>query len=77
MRKILFFELSMALKDRPKSFQFITLLLLSFSLAVVLFNSLAQVAGDDKAREASRQKSEQNYTGMLPTRNAPLLHLKK
>ncbi|MDQ3277360.1 MAG: hypothetical protein M3Q06_03480 [Bacteroidota bacterium] len=40
MRRILPFEISMATKDRPKTFQVITLLLFSFSIAVIVVSSL-------------------------------------
>lgn len=77
MQKIFFFELAMALKDRPKSFQFITLLLLSFSLTVILFSTLSHVSGNEKEKQAFRKTSDYNYAGVLANPAAPLLHAKK
>lgn len=77
MQKISCFELAMALKDRPKGFQFITLVLLSFSLTIILLSSVAHLSGNEKAKEAFRQHNENNYAGMLPNPATQLLHLKK
>jgi hypothetical protein len=43
MQKIFHFELGMAIKDRPKIFQVITLVLFAFSLTVILLGAAARL----------------------------------
>lgn len=45
MQKLFSFELTMAIKDRSKVFQFITLALFSFSLTVILIGFVTRFSG--------------------------------
>ena len=57
MQKIFTFEIDMAIKDRPKFFRFITLMLFAFSITIILISSLNSLVPSVAA--ASNDKKEQ------------------
>lgn len=69
MQKIFHFELGMAFKDRPKSFQVIILVLFAFSLTMVLFGAIARMTDTVSSHQVLQNKQENRYasiTGALP-----------
>jgi hypothetical protein len=64
MRKILPFEISVAIKDRPKTFQFITLALFSFCITVILIASFQRMVSEEQ-QPVVKGSSSVPYTGMV------------
>lgn len=77
MQKILHFEITMAVKDRPKAFQVITLLLLAFSLTVILVNSVSRLSSPAAGKQTLGQTPVTPYAGFISTPARHLVSLKK
>jgi hypothetical protein len=77
MQKVLYFEISTALKDRPKIFQAITLMLFAFSLTVIFMGSLTRLTGNDTVHRTSQQNQKNHFTRLLQTPSPSVVNLKK
>lgn len=76
MQRIFHFELGMAIKDRPKSFQVITLFLFTFSLAMLLFCTLARLTATDNNHQVLQNKEANRYTNITTSLHTTT-HMKK
>lgn len=61
MQKILHFELGMAVKDRPKFFQVLTLVLFAFSLTIVLLSALSRLTHMGNSRTSLPRNAVNSY----------------
>lgn len=77
MRKILSFELAVALKGRSKFFQALTLALLSFAVTVIVINTLIRLGAVEQEKQAYKQKQGATFAGLLAAPAGSLLHGKK
>ncbi|WP_121353685.1 hypothetical protein [Flavisolibacter nicotianae] len=78
MQKFLHFEITMAVKDRPKTFQVITLMLLAFSITVILVNSVSRLSSLDVAgKQTLGQAPVTPYAGFVTSPAHHLVTLKK
>jgi len=64
MRKILPFEISVATKDRPKTFQIITLALFAFSVAVILVGTVRRVVEPAEQKQVASKPTPPSYADM-------------
>jgi hypothetical protein len=64
MQRILHFEIATAIKDRPKVFQAITLVLFAFSLTIIVVGSIVRlsVKNTEQTGKASKVNS---YTAFI------------
>ena len=77
MRRILPFEIAVALKDRPKSFQLITLTLFSFSVTVILMGSLMRIAFPAQEDHVLKKAASSNYAGVIAPTAGPLTSVQR
>ena len=64
MRKLLPFEISVAIKDRPKSFQFITLAMFSFCITVILIGTILRLVSPVDQRKVVNKQPSASYAGL-------------
>lgn len=64
MRKIFPFEISVATKDRSKTFQFITLVLFSFSVTVIVTGAVRRVFEPAEQRRVVNKPVPPSYADM-------------
>lgn len=76
MQKFLHFEITMAIKDRPRSFQLIILALFSFSITVILVSSISRLSPVVHEKQALQQEKVPGFTGFAAT-PAKLINFKK
>jgi hypothetical protein len=77
MQKILHFEITMAIKDRPRIFQLIILALFSFSITVILISSISRLSPVVHEKQALRQNKVPGYAGFVATPARQLINFKK
>lgn len=77
MQKFLRFEITMAMKDRPKIFQLITLVLFSFSITIVLVSSLSRLSLLTEEKTVMQQNKATNYAGYVAAPTTHLVRFKK
>jgi hypothetical protein len=77
MQKFLRYEMTVAMKDRPKIFQVITLVLFSFSVTVIVISSLVHFTSDAQPAQAYKPLKGTGYTGYVGAPAGHLLHIKK
>lgn len=79
MQKILQYEMTVAMKDRPKIFQVITLGLLSFSLIVILISFLTHFSplGHNEKQAYKEEKPSSGYVSLAAAPAGHMLHVKK
>ncbi|HEU4904180.1 MAG TPA: hypothetical protein VFT06_15345 [Flavisolibacter sp.] len=77
MQKFLHFEITMAIKDRPRIFQLIILALFSFSITVILVSSLSRLSPVVHEKQALRQGKVPGYAGFVATPAGQLINFKK
>ena len=77
MQKFLVFEIAMAIKDRPKVFQLVTLSLLSFSLTVILISYVARLSQTEPEKQVLRPGKVVGEAGFAATPAKHLVDLKK
>lgn len=65
MRKFLRYEITTAIKDRPRIFQFITLSLFSFSLTIILVMLCARIYTVEIKQNAYRQAKAPEYSDFV------------
>jgi hypothetical protein len=63
MQKIFFFELTTAIKDRPRAFQVITLVLFAFSLTMILIGTVVRLVETDNSRQVFQKDQVNHYAG--------------
>jgi hypothetical protein len=61
MQKILYFEITTAIKDRPKIFQIVTLVLFAFSLTVIFIGSLNRLSSNNASYQVSKQSGKRSF----------------
>ena len=79
MRKIFFFELATAFKDRPRLFQVITLVLFAFSLTMVLIGTIARLTGtnNNNKQQVFQQEQGNHYINVASSTTVPVTPLQK
>ena len=78
MQKILQYEMTVAMKDRPKIFQVITLVLLSFAVSVIVISFLIHFSAPGHGeKQAYKQEKPSGYVGFVAAPAGHLLHVKK
>jgi hypothetical protein len=77
MQKIFGYEMAVAMKDRPKIFQIITLVLFSFSVTVIVVSSLAPLAAPGHEKQTYKPVKVAGYAGFVAAPAGHILHLKK
>jgi hypothetical protein len=77
MQKILYFEITTAIKDRPKIFQIVTLMLFAFSLTVIFIGSLTRLSSNNADYQVSKQPGRNHFVRLLQTPSQPVVNLQK
>lgn len=77
MQRFLQFELTVALKDRSKTFQLFTLALLSFAVTIIVISTFAHLSGTEQPTRSSRSGEATNYASFVSAPGGQMLHLKK
>lgn len=77
MQKFLSFEIAMAIKDRPKIFQLITLSLFSFSITVILVSSVTRFSVAEQEKQVVRHNRAAGFAGFAATSAKHLVDLKR
>jgi hypothetical protein len=77
MQKILYFEITTAIKDRPKIFQIVTLMLFAFSLTVIFIGSLTRLSSNNADYQTSKQAGRNHFVRLLQTPSQPVVNLQK
>lgn len=77
MQKFLHFEITTAIKDRPRIFQLIILSLFSFSITVILVSSISRLSPVVHEKQALRQDKTPGFTGFAATPARQLINFKK
>ena len=67
----------MAIKDRPKFFQLITLALFSFSLTIILIGAFSRLSGADKERQVYKKAANTNDVHFASSTSYRGLHTQK
>jgi hypothetical protein len=70
MRKIFPFEISVATKDRPKSFQFITLALFLSSITVILIGMFLRIAEPAAQKQVVANPQPHSFAGITTVQAA-------
>lgn len=76
MQKILFFEITTAVKDRPKVFQIITLALFALSVTIILMSVLSRFNVTDN-RQVNTTDNDSRLSHFATTTSQPLARIKK
>jgi len=77
MQKILRFEIAVAMKDRPKAFRFITCLLFSFCVTIIVISSLSHLLPTNSNARAQEGNQKSHYASFVAAPVRHLLDLKK
>ena len=67
----------MAIKDRPRIFQLITLSLFSFSITVILVSSVTRCSRAEQEKQVVRHSRDAGYAGFAATPAKHLIDLKR
>lgn len=77
MQKILRYEMAVALKDRPKFFRCITAVLFSFSVTIIVVNTVIRLSGAGQPKQAYKPAKNPAYAGIVAAPAGRVLHFKK
>lgn len=77
MQKLFFFELTTAIKDRPRVFQVITLALFAFSLTMILIGALTKLTATENSQEVFQKDQVNSYTSFASSASPSSVHLQK